>query len=237
MFESLLLRIGIWKIYTYQKWARAQPFLQYCTRVQQRLGSAFASMKRMAKDPPGLSGSVGCASDWWSGGWRSIPTGSGSFFRRDWPWNIFYGHSLPSADSRGANVSECRTKSLSDKIPSAHFCIGGRNPLHVILQGGHNPLWNFLQDGHNPHRDFYKVDKIPSIRWTKSPLDKIPLAHYCKGWYSNGRWDCVHRSYTLFPEDWRLIENKFKTFIFVYNLYIFFFESCFIRNHFKTGRF
>ena len=75
-----------------------------------------------------------------------------------------------------------------DNIPS------GQNPLcsflhrwtkspHVVLQGGHNLLWNFLQDGHNPLRDFYKVDKIPSIRWTKSPSDKTPLADYC---HSNG---------------------------------------------------
>ena len=26
-------------------------------------------------------------------------------FRGDWSWNIFYGHSLPSADSRRAVVS------------------------------------------------------------------------------------------------------------------------------------
>ena len=28
-----------------------------------------------------------------------------TFFRGDWSWNIFYGHSLPSADSRRAVVS------------------------------------------------------------------------------------------------------------------------------------
>ena len=28
-----------------------------------------------------------------------------TFFRGDWWWNIFYGHSLPSADSRRADVS------------------------------------------------------------------------------------------------------------------------------------
>ena len=33
------------------------------------------------------------------------PTGSATFFRGDWSWNIFYGHSLPSADSRRAIVS------------------------------------------------------------------------------------------------------------------------------------
>ena len=53
-----------------------------------------------------LGGLVGCA----------IPTGdqevavqpqlrSATFFRGDWSWNIFYGHSLPSSDSRKAVVS------------------------------------------------------------------------------------------------------------------------------------
>ena len=30
---------------------------------------------------------------------------STTFFRRDWSWNIFYGHSLPSANSRQLSVS------------------------------------------------------------------------------------------------------------------------------------
>ena len=33
------------------------------------------------------------------------PPRSATFFRGDWPWNIFYGHSLPSTDSRRAVVS------------------------------------------------------------------------------------------------------------------------------------
>ena len=33
------------------------------------------------------------------------PPRSATFFRGDWSWNIFYGHSLPSADSRRAVVS------------------------------------------------------------------------------------------------------------------------------------
>ena len=28
----------------------------------------------------------------------STPSGSATFFRGDWSWNIFYGHSLPSVD-------------------------------------------------------------------------------------------------------------------------------------------
>ena len=35
----------------------------------------------------------------------STPARSATFFRGDWSWNIFYGHSLPSADSRMAVVS------------------------------------------------------------------------------------------------------------------------------------
>ena len=30
---------------------------------------------------------------------------SATFIRRDWSWNTFYGHSLPSADTRRAVVS------------------------------------------------------------------------------------------------------------------------------------
>ena len=33
------------------------------------------------------------------------PPRSATFFHGDWSWNIFYGHSLPSADSRRAVVS------------------------------------------------------------------------------------------------------------------------------------
>ena len=33
------------------------------------------------------------------------PPRSATFFRGDWSWNIFYGHSLPSAESRRAVVS------------------------------------------------------------------------------------------------------------------------------------
>ena len=33
------------------------------------------------------------------------PPRSATFFRGDWSWNIFYGHFLPSADSRRAVVS------------------------------------------------------------------------------------------------------------------------------------
>ena len=54
----------------------------------------------------GLGGSVGCAV--WLETRRSRvqpPPRSATFFHGDWSWNIFYGHSFPSADSRRAVVS------------------------------------------------------------------------------------------------------------------------------------
>ena len=54
----------------------------------------------------GLGGSFGCAVRLETR--RSLaqpPPRSATFFRGDWSWNIFYGHSLPSADSRRAVVS------------------------------------------------------------------------------------------------------------------------------------
>ena len=44
---------------------------------------------------------VGCMSNWQSGDCALMAT----FVRRNWSWNIFCGHSLPSADSRRAVVS------------------------------------------------------------------------------------------------------------------------------------
>ena len=56
--------------------------------------------------PASLSGSVGCAIRLETRrSWVQPPPRSATFFRGDWLWNIFYGHSLPSADSRRAVVS------------------------------------------------------------------------------------------------------------------------------------
>ena len=44
-------------------------------------------------------------SDWRPGGRGLNPRQGRQLFRGDWSWNIFYGHSLPSADSRRAVVS------------------------------------------------------------------------------------------------------------------------------------
>ena len=54
----------------------------------------------------GLGGSVGCAVRLEIRRSRvQPPPRSATFFHGDWSWNIFYGHSLPSADSRRAVVS------------------------------------------------------------------------------------------------------------------------------------
>ena len=54
----------------------------------------------------GLGGSAGCAVRLETKRLRvQPPPRSATFFRGDWSWNIFYGHSLPSADSRRAVVS------------------------------------------------------------------------------------------------------------------------------------
>ena len=52
----------------------------------------------------GLGGSVGCVVRLETRRSRVAPR-SATFFRGYWSWNIFYGHSLPSADSRRAVVS------------------------------------------------------------------------------------------------------------------------------------
>ena len=54
----------------------------------------------------GLGGSVGCAVRLETRRLRvQPPPRSATFFRGDWSWNIFYSHSLPSADLRRAAVS------------------------------------------------------------------------------------------------------------------------------------
>ena len=54
----------------------------------------------------GLGSSVGCAVRLETRRSRvQPPPRAATFFRGDWSWNIFYGHSLPSADSRRAVVS------------------------------------------------------------------------------------------------------------------------------------
>ena len=71
-------------------------------RFMQGVCCAIISSSSLA----GLGGSVGCAVRLETRRSRvQPPPRSATFFRGDWPWNIFYGHSLPSADSRRAVVS------------------------------------------------------------------------------------------------------------------------------------
>ena len=64
------------------------------------------------------------------------------------------GGFCPAPFFRHRHFYECWTKSLPDKIPSAHFCISGHNPSHV-----------FCTVGIIPPTLFYKVDKIPSVNF------------------------------------------------------------------------
>ena len=67
---------------------------------------SFVRPKSIPETSAGLGGSVGCAVRLETRRSRvQPPPRSATFFRGDWSWNIFYGHSLPSADSRRAVVS------------------------------------------------------------------------------------------------------------------------------------
>ena len=58
------------------------------------------------------------------------PPRSATFFRGDWSWNIFYGHSLPSADSRRAVVSFWRKNVHNTGLP-----LGGLSlPIKCVVR-------------------------------------------------------------------------------------------------------
>ena len=62
--------------------------------------------RKVGNITPLSKGASLCRPRWLS--WMRRPTGDqevATSFRGDWPWNIFYGHSLPSAASRRAVVS------------------------------------------------------------------------------------------------------------------------------------
>ena len=65
---------------------------------------------------------------------------------------------IPHQPSYLKAKSGIRTKSLPDKIPSAHFCIGGHNSSHVFCNVDiippPPPPHSFLQGGQNPFREF-----------------------------------------------------------------------------------
>ena len=112
--------LSVWTfliLHLYNRWVRGPPqgpnknicFYQY---VRWGLGSRKNNLSPLPiphPHPAGLGGSVGCAVRLETRRSRvQPPPRSATFFRGDWSWNIFYGHSLPSDDSRRAVVSFCR---------------------------------------------------------------------------------------------------------------------------------
>ena len=85
-----------------------RPSLQtlYCTPHQHGHGSMHlhTSPAPVAQSKPTSVAQLDALSDWRPWG-RGFNTRSATFFCGDWSGNIFYGHSLPSADSRRAVVS------------------------------------------------------------------------------------------------------------------------------------
>ena len=93
-----LPRAGKWKIakMVAVHWPRWPP-CPYMVKIFKNL---------LLQNHVGLGGSVGCAVRLETRRSRvQPPPRSATFFHGDWSWNIFYGHSLPSADSRRAVVS------------------------------------------------------------------------------------------------------------------------------------
>ena len=105
---------GTWGCW--QPWLQnvANPFLVFhiwmqgiiCFTLVNRLCTVIGPLLSLYLTKLGLGGSVGCAVRLETRRSRvQPPPRSATFFRGDWSWNIFYGHSLPSADSRRAVVS------------------------------------------------------------------------------------------------------------------------------------
>ena len=84
---------------------RTQHLISACT-VCLNYRKLRIKWNRLTSPFRGLGGSVGCAVRLETRRSRvQHPPRSATFFRGDWSWNIFYGHSLPSAVSRRAVVS------------------------------------------------------------------------------------------------------------------------------------
>ena len=75
-------------------------------------------------------GSLGCTTDWLSGGRGFLCPAT--FFHGDWSWNIFYGHSLSSADFRFRRtiVSFWRQK-CAQVLVRGFYCTYGANSSPV----------------------------------------------------------------------------------------------------------
>ena len=91
-----------YKQYQQHNWWYCITYTSYHMLLNFKFGIALPTS---SSSVVGLGGSVGCMSDWRSGGCYWTPAGLATFFRGDWSWNTFYCHSLPSPDSRRAVVS------------------------------------------------------------------------------------------------------------------------------------
>ena len=98
------------QLYIHKNLLRIQPLVPKILCRQKKCDAVPVVMPTLIGSAPksiaGLGGSVGCAV--WLATRRlqvQPPPRSATFFRWDWSWNIFYGHSLPSADSRRAVVN------------------------------------------------------------------------------------------------------------------------------------
>ena len=90
---------------------------QYSSSTTKKTSTGYRS-RGLPASFAGLGGSVGCAVRLETRRSRvQTPPRSATFFRVDWSWNIFYGHSLPSADSRRAVVSFWRKSVHNTGLP------------------------------------------------------------------------------------------------------------------------
>ena len=125
------------------------------------------------KPVAGLGGSVGCAVRLETRRSRvQPPPRSATFFRGDWSWNIFYGHSPPSADSRRAVVSFWLSM-VGKNFSRWHFEI-------FFLCLPENRLWHSMQIvsfGDNLH------ELSRSIFWGKSEnYYQSVICWICREW-------------------------------------------------------
>ena len=98
--------IGYHDCHKIRKRAITPTVLVPCHRTKQLYKVHLPQVSPITICTAGLGGSVGCAVRLETRRSRvQLPPRSATFFRGDWSWNIFYGHSLPSADSRRAVVS------------------------------------------------------------------------------------------------------------------------------------
>ena len=77
---------------------------EWLTVVDMSLNNKYSKIC-FHREIAGLSGSVRCTSNVIRRLWVRFPLDPATLFHGDWSWNVFYGHSLPSADSRRAVVS------------------------------------------------------------------------------------------------------------------------------------